>query len=279
MDESPKRGLLASYGRLLGPLIRILIRNGVSFDEFSDAAREIYVDVATSKFGVGNKKSSITRTAILAGIPIEEVREIRAAQDSIGTGGLDSNLNRIATILSAWHTDSDFTGPYGVPLELKFEGKDGATFEALVRQHLGEIAIEPLLNELVSVGAVTETEKGWFRVLTRFYIPKGAAPAGMDHLSRSVEDFVTTLDHNALENDPRKRMFERQTYTADGIRPEDLPRFKDFTTTRAKLLLEEIDNWLSQLEKPSEKNDSSKKHMVTGLGIYHYVHTNDASDK
>ena len=250
----------------------------MSFDEFSAAAREIYVDVASSKFRIGDNKSSIRRTAILAGLPIEQVREIKTTQDAIGTSGLDSNLNRIATILSAWHTDSEFTGPYGVPVELKLAGKDGATFEALVRRHVGDIPTGPLLNELIGVGAVKETEKGWFRVLTRFYIPKGAAPAGMDHLSRSVEDFVTTLDHNALEEDPRKRFFERQTYTADGIRPEDLPRFKEFATSRAKLLLEELDNWLSQLEKPNEANSPKDKHIVTGLGIYHYTHTNDPAN-
>jgi hypothetical protein len=276
MDESPKRGLLASYGRLLGPLIRILIRNGVSFDEFSAAAREIYIDVASSNFRVAGKKASLSRVAILAGIPIEQVREIKAAQESIPSDGIDSNLNRIATILSAWHTDSAFTGPYGVPLEIRLQEKDGIGFETLVRRHVGDIPSEPLLKELINVGAVTETEKGWFRVLTRFYIPKGTAPAGMDHLSRSVEDFVITLDHNALENDPKKRFFERQTYTADGIHPEDIPRFKDFATSRAKLLLEELDNWLSQLEKPSNQEE---KEIITGLGIYHYIHMKDTSDK
>ncbi len=276
MDESPKRGLLASYGRLLGPLIRILIRNGVSFDEFSAAAREIYIDVASSDFGVASKKASLSRVAILVGVPIEEVREIKAAQESVSTAGLDSNLNRIATILSAWHTDSGFTGPYGVPLELRLQEKDGTDFETLVHRYVGDMPSEPLLKELINVGAVIETEKGWYRVLTRFYIPKGTAPAGMDHLSRSVEDFVTTLDHNALEDDPKKRFFERQTYTADGIYPEDLPRFKDFATSRAKLLLEELDNWLSQLEKPKKQEE---KEIITGLGIYHYIHTKDTPDK
>jgi len=276
MNKSPKRGLLAAYGRLLGPLIRILIRNGVSFDEFSAAAQEIYVDVASSDFGVAGKKTSLSRVAILVGVPIEEVREIKASQESISTAGLDSNLNRIATILSAWHTDSGFTGPYGVPLELRLQEKDGTDFETLVHRYVGDLPSEPLLKELINVGAVTETEKGWYRVLTRFYIPKGTAPAGMDHLSRSVEDFVTTLDHNALEDDPKKRFFERQTYTADGICPEDLPRFKDFATSRAKLLLEELDNWLSQLERPKKQEG---KEIVTGLGIYHYTHTKDPSDK
>ena len=143
-------------------------------------------------------------------------------------------------------------------------------FSQLVRRHLDkDVDAESLLKELIEVGAVTPTSQGWFKVLTRFYMPRGEAPAGMDHLSRSVEDFVTTLDHNALEDNPSRKMFEQQTYTAEGIRPEDLPRFTEFASTRAKLLLEEIDNWLSTLKEPT---GPMEERIITGLGIYHYIH-------
>jgi len=241
----------------------------VSFDEFSETAKEIYVDVSASDFRVRNKEATIKRIAILSGLTVGEVEAIRSIQERARMSGLDSNLNRIAIILSAWHTDSDFTGPYGVPLELKLNDKDSVDLEELVHRHIGMVGAKPIIDELISVGAVVETETGWFKVLTRFYMPKGEAPAGMDHLSRSVEDFVTTLDHNATEDDPQKKMFERQIYTAEGIRPEDLPRFKEFATSRAKLLLEEIDNWLSQLDEPTEPAEAR---TITGLGIYHYIH-------
>jgi hypothetical protein len=274
MDKSPKRGLLAAYGRLLGPLVRILIRNGVTFDEFSAAAKEIYVDVAASDFSVPNKKPKQTRTAVLAGLSLEQVKQIESAKERARKNGLESNLNRIAIILSSWHTDSDFTGPYGVPLELQIRNKNGGLdFQELVRRHVGDqVDSLLLLTELKNVGAVIETSEGWFKPLTRFYIPKGEAPAGMDHLSRSVEDFVSTLDHNAQEENPALKMFERQTYTAEGIRQEDLPRFKAFATSKAKLLLEEIDNWLSTLEPPTGPED---ERTITGLGIYHYVHKSE----
>ena len=77
------------------------------------------------------------------------------------------------------------------------------------------------------------------------------------------------MDHNRSENDPKKKYFERYVYTEEGIRPEDLPRFEAFTSKRAQILLEEIDNWLSQLEKPTEPIN---KRISTGLGIFHYVH-------
>jgi len=268
MDESPKRGLLAAYARLLGPLIRILIRNGVSFGEFSEVARQAYVEVASRDFKVGESNTSNTRVAALTGIKQTEVIKLaeilKRQKDSF-----HSDLDDISSVLFGWHTDSDFTGPYGVPIELRFKSENDFDFRGLVTRHVGSAPPEHLLDELLQIGAVVETEKGWFKVLIRHFIPEPAAPEGLDHLSRSVEDFVTTLDHNRLETDSRKKLFERQVYTDEGIRPEDLERFKQFTNSRAQLLLEEIDNWLSQLDKP---DINKKNHLNTGLGIYHYIH-------
>ncbi len=74
-----------------------------------------------------------------------------------------------------------------------------------------------------------------------------------------------------LREDTRKdseKFFERYVFADNGIKPEDLPRFEAFTRERSQLLLEEIDNWLSQLEEP-KPNDPDVIH--TGLGIYHYI--------
>jgi len=266
MDKSPKRGLLAAYRKLLRPLIRILIRNGVNFDEFSEVALRAYVDAALLDASVKGSQSSLKRVSALTGLPINDIKSIKArgSRDQI-----DSSLNEIAVTLTGWHTDSDFTGPYGVPLELKLNDESGLDFFELVRRYVGSDSnAENLLRELVRVGTIVETEKGWFKPLSRFYIPEGSAPAGIEHLARSVEEFVTTLDHNTLEQDPKKKLFERQTYTTDGIRPEDINRFEQYAYSRAKLLLEDIDNWVSQLDVPDK---SSKERYVTGLGIYHYI--------
>ncbi|MEE4184384.1 MAG: DUF6502 family protein, partial [Gammaproteobacteria bacterium] len=73
MDESPKRGLLAAYGRLLRPLIRILIRNGVSFAEFADVAKQAYVEVAERDFAIRNVPITDYRISALTGLRREEV--------------------------------------------------------------------------------------------------------------------------------------------------------------------------------------------------------------
>lgn len=266
MTESPKRGLLAAYRRLLRPLVRILIRNGVVFEEFQEVARRAFVDVALKDTQATEQATDYERIAALTGLDRTEILAIqeRGRKDSLST-----NLNLLTLTLSGWHTDSDFTGPYGVPIELRLDAQAAPDFRELVRRFVGDTDVaEELLRELLDAGAVVETEKGWFKAITRSFIPRSSAPSGMEHLARSVEDFVTTFDYNAREADPRKRLFERQAYTSDGIRPEDVPRFQEFAYMRAKVLLEELDNWISQLETPDR---SQATRLVTGLGVYHYI--------
>ena len=272
MDESPKRGLLASYGRLLGPLIRILIRNGVSFDEFSAIAKRTYCEVASTEFCVTKSPPSPTRVSVLTGLNEAEVAEIRDSGKQITQD--ENTLDGIVRVLTAWHTDTKFTGPYGVPIELQFESQSQPNFSQLAEKHFPTVAPKDLLDALTKNKLVIETELGWYKVLARNYRPQGTAPDGLEHLARTFTDMVNTLDHNLLESDGRKKLFERQVYTEDGIKEEDLPRFQAFAKAKAAILLDEIDNWLTQLEKPEKKNGQT---LTTGLGIFNYVQRADDS--
>jgi hypothetical protein len=268
MDESPKRGLLAAYSRLLGPLIRILIRNGVTFEEFAEVAKHSFVKVALEDFEAEGQEDSDNRVAALTGLSRVEIRKVFDVLNA--PPEQDQNtLDGIVAILAGWHTDSDYTGPYGVPLELKFEEKDKPDFVELSGRFFPEVEPRKVLDELLRIGTVVETESGWFKVLKRYYMPEATAPDGMEYLVRTFQDLVNTIDHNVLQEDTNKKLFERHVYTEDGIREEDLPRFQAFAGERAQILLDEIDNWLTQLEKPDEK---SRKQLSTGLGIFNYVH-------
>lgn len=276
MDESPKRGLLAAYGRLLGPLVRILIRNGVTFREFAEVAKQTYVDVAAKDFSVTNKEITQTRISALTGLMQGEVQRIWILSEQERKNKKASNLNRIVAVLTGWHTDSEYTGPYGVPLEVRLADKSGFDFSELVDRHTDKaVSASALIDEMVRAGLVKETERGCYKVLSRYYIPEGSAPAGLDHLSRTLGDLVTTLDHNLLEQNPKKKMFERHVYTEEGISPQDLPKFEAFAKERAMLLLEEIDNWVSQLDKP---DSGSPERLSTGLGVFHYIRKGEMSE-
>jgi hypothetical protein len=72
-----------------------------------------------------------------------------------------------------------------------------------------------------------------------------------------------------LKQESGKGRFERAAVADDGIRIQDLPKFDAFLREKCQALLEEIDNWLTNLPRPDR---SRGDHVIrTGLGMFHYL--------
>lgn len=271
-EANLKLAILAAYQRLLRPLVRILIRNGVSFAEFSEIAKDVYVEVAERDFQLPDKNMTQGRIAILTGLTRKEVNRLITQRGSQHRD-YASNLNRVTRILSGWHTDPQFTGPYGLPLDVPFDSPDNRSFSELVRRYTGDMPARAMLDELLRIGLVKESDNGRLKVLTRAYLPKSDEPESLDRLGNVVRNFVETQDFNRTEANPENRLFERQVVADAGIRAADLPRFQVYVRERGQFLLEELDDWLSKLE-PIDHADSQTV-VNTGVGIYHYIRRED----
>lgn len=263
-----KLTILAAYTRLLRPLVRILIRNRVSFAEFSEIAKDVYVEVAVSDFGLPKNNINHGRIAILTGLTKKEVDRLI---NEWGTRKreYESNLNRVARILSGWHTDPQFTGPYGLPLDVPWDAPGALSFCELVRRYTTDMPPEAMLEELLRIGVVKETDAGRYKVLTRTYLPSVDAPESLDRLGNAVRNFVETMDFNRTETEPESRLFERTVVADKGLRAEDLPLFQAYVRERGQYLLEEIDDWLSKREPVSDEDKTSL--IDTGVGIYQFI--------
>jgi hypothetical protein len=277
MGESIKFTLLRAYQVLLGPLIRILLRQGISYAEFSEIAKAVYVEVALKDFKVAGRRATRTRVAVMTGLTRKEVKRVidEAVKDRYEP---KSKFSRLGRVLVGWHTDTDFTGPYGLPLELQYETNNPGepTFAELVKRHSGDMSPRSILDELIRVGAVRETDAGWYRVLRREYITDAQGRDTFERTGFIVRNFINTVDFNMRKSAPGKGRFERHVFPADGLRAEDMQRFDAFLRERCQTLLEELDNWLAKLPIPDPTKGDEVMH--TGVGVYHYM-TNEADDR
>ncbi len=266
MEADLKAALLTAYARLLRPLVQILLRNGISYSEFADTAKRVFVNTAATHIGKGKAEVSAAQIAIQTGLSQRETQEIL---DGRSQPAVNTNLARIAALLTAWHSDDRVVGPYGLPLELQPREPGCMDFETLVREYCPGADHGPLLSQLIAIGVVRQTDDGWLRVLTRTYLPDVDAPDSVERIGYAVERLVETVDFNRQQQDPEQRLFER-TVTADfGLKEEDLPALEGFVRQRGQQLLEEIDNWVTLRDKPDlERGDRA---VQTGLGIYHFV--------
>jgi hypothetical protein len=267
MSDSVKTGLLAAYARLLRPLIRILLRHGVTYAELSEVVKTVYVSIAAHEFRVPGKKMSKARIAIVTGLTRKEVQRISESDKE--SSRPKTNLSRIGRVLSGWHTDPDYTGPYGMPLELRYDSEvpGDATFLRLVQRYSGDMTPRAMLDELLRIGAVVETDQNWFKVLRREYVPHTLAPDFLERVGYGVHNFVHTIETNIHKAGPGQGRFERTVNPDAGLRKQDLPLFDQYVRQTGQKFLEDIDNWLTKLDRPGKKDEV----VQTGVGIYHFV--------
>ena len=277
MSDSVKKGLLATYSKLLRPLIRILLKHGVTYAEFSEVVKTVFVNIAAQEFRVPGKKMSKARIAIVTGLTRKEVQRLTGS-DQEERFKLKTNLSRIGRVLTGWHTDPEFTGPYGMPLEVRYDSDipNDTTFVRLVQQYSGDMTPRAMLDELLRVGAVIETDRHWYKVVRREYVPEALAPDFLERIGVGIHDFIHTVEVNLEKTEANKGLFERVVRREGGMKADDLPVFDAYVRDKCQALLEEIDNWLTNLDDPDPKRGDQV--VDTGVGIYHFVVKSEYED-
>lgn len=273
MSENFKATLLSAFKPLMRPLIRILVRNGVSFGEFSEVLKSVFVESAQDVLQSPDSRQSVSRIAIATGLTRLEVSRLLTQTDE-DAEALFGRLSRVGRLLTGWHQDSDFTGPYGIPYEVQFEGPPGRrSFMELVRRYTSDVPADEMLDELKRIGAVLDLGNGYYRVLIRSYIPSAADPAKFHAMSVAFTDLAKTLDQN-LRPDGDQKIFERRVWAANGIEPNEALDFDAYVKDRGQQFLESMDEWLSTREADAARRGAEHRVKV-GLAMYMFVRQPD----
>lgn len=272
MADTVKDHLRGALALMFKPLIRLLVSQGLTHAEFSEVAKEVYVEVALRHFDA-TEKINKSRVAVLTGLTRKEVKNV--IDRAIESSALEKTKSRPSRVLSGWYGDPKYTGPYGIPLELPYESRaaDEATFVELVRTYSGDMAPRQMLNELLRSGSVVEVD-GRYRAMRRLYEPTALSPELIQRLGDIGYRFFSTAALNITKEGQGTGYFERAVYANDGCTADVIERFDEYIKARGQEFLEELDIWFSANEK---ENDSSQERKATGLFMVHYVE--DESEK
>jgi hypothetical protein len=269
MDVSLKKStaLAAAATRILTPLIRVLLRNGVSFQSFAEISKRAYVNVAMNDFGIPGRKPSASRVAILTGLTRKEIQRLTATGQPSDPEGAE-RYNRAARVVAGWVRDREFNGPDGEPLALAADGA-APSFAELVRRHGGDVPARAVLDELLRVGAVErDPADGRIRLLERAYIPRTSDLDKVEILGSDASDLIDTIDHNMRQggSDPR---FQRKVMY-DNLPAEVIPKFRELSAARGQELLELLDRWLSERDRDVNPSQQGSGRVRAGIGIYYF---------
>ena len=215
-----RQALTSAVLQLLRPLVRVLLRHGMAYDEFAELARRSYVDVAEHDFGLRGRKQTTSRISVITGLNRKEVARLQAlnAAGQPGEAVFVATLNRAARVVVGWQRDH--VGQDGATHEL-----DAAQFAALVRRHSGDMPARAVLDELRHTGTVTVGEDGAHRLQREGYVPQATDARKLTLLGQHAADLLGTIDHNL--NQPAEAARLQQRVFADNIPSEQLAAVRE----------------------------------------------------
>ena len=229
MNDKHLKPLFAAILRLLRPLVRILLRNGVSYRTFADYAKWVYVDVANEEFGIKGRKQTTSRVSVITGLSRKEVMRVRKLPKPDDSASMEK-YNRAARVIAAWRRNKQFLNANGQPVPLPIAGP-GVSFTELVKRFGGDVPVRATLDELIRVGAVERLEDDRINLLVRSYIPETRDADKLHILGTDVTHLISTIDHN-LKSDPPAPFFQRKVMY-DNLPDEVLPLFRKYSAKKS----------------------------------------------
>jgi hypothetical protein len=267
MEKDSRNQLLYSFRRVLRPLIRILIRSGVRYDEFLELVRGVYVESAV-RDGLGEvAKPTRAKISISTGVPRRDVDRF-IDHDGALPAAPRTLTRTLAEVLNAWHTDPQFVGPYGIPLELEVRGHKGRSFSDLVRSVDKSVSATLVLDELIRLRTIVWSGETHVRTVSRAFIPvEEMSPAQLEFFGNALTRLAETLQFNLDRTNTGKRL-ERSVQSDKGLPAEVVPVFEKHVRERVTELLTDLDNWLSPYAAHLKEGEVGQK---VGLAVFQFV--------
>ena len=208
MPDNVKTALSISLQRLLRPLVRIMLREGLTYSNFAAIAQMAFVESAAKDFVGKGMKSSVSSVCAMTGMSPSEINAVLAAQEKFEASEVLEVSNPFARVLHGWHNDRDYVGPYGFPVDLPFEGAP-LSFTILTSRHASGVSPQAVLQELKRVGAVTEVGANIWKPLKQEYIEPSLSPENLGRMASLVESLLSTLENNTRTKRDGTDLFER----------------------------------------------------------------------
>ncbi len=263
MTQTSNKTLITALIRILKPLVRVLLRNGISYGAFSDIAKKTYVDIAESEYALPGKKQTVSRVSVLTGLSRKEVKRVKELPE-MDDKALDEKYNRAARVISGWLRDKNYQKD-GTPADLAIEGE--CSFSSLVKTYSGDIPVKAILDELVRVGSVVIRQGNVVSLVTHGYVPGDSEEEKLNILGTDVSDLIETIDFNISQKEASR--YQRKV-SYDNLPVEAIDAFRELSAKHSQRLLEELNDWLAENDRDTNKAIKGTGKVRAGVGIYYF---------
>jgi len=269
IDSTSKKILTSALVKILCPLVRILLHNGISYGAFVDIVKKVYIDIATNEFMVAGKRQTVSRVATITGLSRKEVQRVNNIEQHDESEQI-KRYNRAARVVYGWVHDPKYSAAPHQTAILPFDGAQ-KSFSLLVKEHSGDMPPHAILDELLQAGVVACDQHKNISLLERAYIPKTANEDKLRILGMDVSGLLNTINHN-IYHSQEKPLFQRKVYY-DNLPSECLPELQTLLAEHGQSLLEFLDQWMAKRDRDINPNVKGSGRKAAGIGLFYFENT------
>ena len=275
-SSQPSNFLYKAIFKLMQPLVRIFLRNGMPFAAFSEIAKQAYVKVAEKEFAVPGKKQTNSRISTITGLTRKEVQRIKSLDEEQDSAGLVERYNRAARVVFGWVHDPKYSRNSTTSIDLPLDG-ESPSFSTLVKEYSGDMPPRAILDELIQVGVAKKLPDENIRLLERAYIPKASAMEKLQYLGSDVSGLISTMDRN-IYLEEKKPFFQRKVFY-DNLTIESTEVIQKILADKGQYLLEILDQHMAENDRDINPDVKGTGKKAAGIGLYYFEEEQDNSNK
>jgi hypothetical protein len=254
--------------RVLRPLVRLLVRNGVTYPVLAAALKRVFLDAARSELASRKMAQTDSAVSLLCGVHRRDVRTLGAASPAVAATA-PGPLGMAAQVVARWMNGAGFQDTSGAPRVLNKSG--GAdSFDALVASVSSDVRPRAVLDDLVRLGVVEEGAGGV--KLER----SGFAPRqGFEELSWLFAANLADHAAAAAANLQDEGNFLEQAMYADEITAESAERLQKAALQAWKVAFKSVmAEAQARVENDASRAPEERRHRAR-FGVYFFSQPED----
>jgi hypothetical protein len=248
------------------PLVRLMLRKGITYTVFADLLKEVFVDVADREFRLDDKVPSDSRISLLTGVHRKDVRRLRNESD-MSIAALPENITLGAQLVYAWTNSQPFCTGTGLALPLPRLASAGGdcSFDALVAKISTDIRARVVLDEWLRLGVVWLDDQDCVHLEAQAFVPQKGFDEKAAYLGHNLHDHASAAVHNlSAEGQP---FFERSVHY-DALAPVSVDALREAVAREGMQTLLSFSRLAADLENLDLPSTEQRQRITIGLYFY-----------
>ncbi len=263
----------AAMAEILRPLVRFALLNGVKFQSLSDLIKAVYVEQALQLPDQEPGRANVSQLSVATGLHRRDVaRLIEQAQGENTT--IEPPLE--AEVFTRWVTDHRFRNNDNKPLELPRVARQPQepSFELLARTVTKDIHPRAVLDSMLRLNLVEETQAGNIALRAHAFVPQPEQKQMLEFLARNLSDHAWAATSNMRgDSEP----FLEQSVYGQALSEATISTLQTKARSLWKEMFEQFVQTATILEEQDHKIPNANQRFR--MGIYFYSEAQPPKDK